>query len=130
MNDPMQNPFGRLADEVAGLRVDLQQAFAWFKSCAGLATKKDLKELELKLTMNAQQLETLLNNQTTQIGKISKEQSDRFDALTAANQKLQELIENGEVTPAIEAAAAGVQTALDNLDAAIPDAVPTPPEPV
>lgn len=78
--------------------------------------------------MTPQQLETLLNNQTTQVGKIAKEQSDRFDALVAANKVLQDIIDAGGtgITPAIEAAAANVQTALDNLDASIPDAPPTP----
>lgn len=75
------------------------------------------------MAMTPSQLEALLNNQTTQINKISKEQSDRFDAVTAANKALQELIDaGGSITPAIETAAANVQTALDNLDAAIPDA--------
>lgn len=75
------------------------------------------------MAITPQQLEALLNNQTTQIGKIAKEQSDRFDALTAANKVLQDLVDaGGAITPAVEAAAAGVQTALDNLDAAIPDA--------
>ncbi len=73
--------------------------------------------------MTPAQLESLLNNQTTQIGKIAKEQSDRFDALTAANKVLQDLIDaGGTITPAIESAAASVQTALDTLDASIPDA--------
>jgi len=72
------------------------------------------------------QLETLLNNQTTQIGKIAKEQSDRFDVLTAKIKELTDLIDaGGTITPAVEAAATNVQTALDSLDAAIPDA-PTP----
>jgi multidrug resistance efflux pump len=75
--------------------------------------------------MDAKQLETLLNNQTTQIGKISKEQSDRFDKLSAEIARLQALIDaGGAITPEIEAAATNVQTALDNLDASIPDAPP------
>lgn len=68
----------------------------------------------------------LLNNQTTQIGKIAKEQSDRFDVLVAANKTLQELLDaagtGGTITEAIETAAVSVQTALDSLDASIPDA--------
>lgn len=79
------------------------------------------------MPMTPQELETLLNNQTTQIGKISKEQSDRFDVLTAKIAELQALIDaGGSITPAIEQASANVQTALDSLDNAIPDAVPTP----
>jgi multidrug resistance efflux pump len=73
--------------------------------------------------MDAKQLETLLNNQTTQIGKISKEQSDRFDKLSAEVKRLQDLIDaGGTIGPEIETAATNVQAALDNLDASIPDA--------
>lgn len=78
--------------------------------------------------MTNAQLETFLNDRTTQVNKIAKEQSDRFDAVVAANKVLQDLIDagGGGITPAIEAAAGTLQTSLDNLDAAIPDA-PTPP---
>jgi len=77
--------------------------------------------------MTAQELEVSLNNKTTQIGKIAKEQSDRFDAVTAANKVLQDLIDaGGAITPAVETASAGLQAAIDSLDAAIPDA-PVPP---
>jgi geranylgeranyl pyrophosphate synthase len=77
------------------------------------------------MAMTPQQLEVLLNNQTTQIGKIAKEQSDRFDTLSAKIKELQDLIDaGGTITPAIETAATAVQTALDELDASIPDAPP------
>lgn len=111
-----------LACALRALRVQLAAEAEHRRSCAALATKSDLKALELKLLMNASQLETLLNNQATQIGKIAKEQSDRFDALTAANKVLQDLITAGDLSPAIDAAAKNVQAALDNLDASIPDA--------
>lgn len=82
-----------------------------------------ISEMEKRMAMNNQQLEALLNNQTTQIGKIAKEQSDRFDVLTAEIKKLTDLIDaGGTITPAIETAATAVQTALDALDASIPDA--------
>lgn len=82
------------------------------------------------MAMTPQQLETLLNNQTTQIGKIAQEQGDRFDVLTARVKELQDLIDaGGSITPAIEQAATNVQTALDSLDASIPDQ-PGPPTPV
>ena len=73
--------------------------------------------------MTEQQLETLLDNQTTQVGKIAKEQSDRFDAVTAANKALQAIIDaGGTITQAVQDKAAALQSALDTLDAAIPDA--------
>lgn len=76
--------------------------------------------------MTPQELETLLDNRTTQLNKVAKEQSDRFDAVTAANKVLQDLIDaGGTITPGIVAAAERLGTALDSLDAAIPDA-PTP----
>lgn len=77
--------------------------------------------------MTPTELATLLDNRNTQVNKIAKEQSDRFDAVVAANKVLQDLLDagGGGITPAIEAAAAALGTSLDNLDAAIPDA-PTP----
>lgn len=82
------------------------------------------------MAMTNAQLETLLNNQATQIGKVAQEQGDRFDVLTARNKELQDLINaGGTITPAVEQAAANVQTALDSLDASIPDQ-PGPPTPV
>ncbi len=91
------------------------------------ATKQDLLEMEKRLMMTSDQLETLLNNQTTQIGKIAKEQADRFDTLTAAFNALQALIDaGGTISAKVETAAANVQAALDSLDAAVPDAPPTP----
>lgn len=90
------------------------------------AILRRLAEMERKILMTQDQLETALNNQTTQIGKIAKEQSDRFDALTETIRLLNEQIsQGGPVTPGVETAQANVQSALDNLDAAIPDA-PTP----
>lgn len=76
--------------------------------------------------MTPQELETLLDNRNTQVAKIAKEQSDRFDAVVAANKVLQDLIDaGGAITPAVIAAAERLGTSLDTLDAAIPDA-PTP----
>lgn len=86
-----------------------------------------LAAMEKIILMTSQQLETALNNNTTQIGKIALEQSTRFDALTETIRLLNEQIgQGGGVTPGVETAQANVQTALDNLDAAIPDAPPTP----
>ncbi len=93
------------------------------KSFSPSATRHDLHEMEKRLMMTSDQLEKLLDNQTTQIGKIAKEQSDRFDALTKAVADLQAIIDaGGTITPAVETAVANVQTALDSLDASIPDA--------
>lgn len=105
-----------------GLATSQQLEDVYQKLRQTLASKTDLEKVKTELLMNATQLEQLLNNQTTQIGKIAQEQSDRFDVLTAKIKDLTDLIEAGEVTPAVETAVAGVQTALDALDAAIPDA--------
>lgn len=73
--------------------------------------------------MNNEELGLLLDKMTEQSGKIAKEQSDRFDAVTAANRALQDIIDaGGVITPATEAKAAALQAALDSLDASIPDA--------
>lgn len=82
-----------------------------------------LAEMEQRILMTSAQLETALNNNTTQIGKIALEQSTRFDVLTETIRLLNEQIgQGGAVTPGVETAQANVQTALDSLDAAIPDA--------
>ena len=73
--------------------------------------------------MTQKELEVALNSQTTQIGKIAKEQSDRFDVLTKTIADLNAVISaGGDVTPEVTAALASTQAALDSLDAAIPDA--------
>ena len=73
--------------------------------------------------MTALELTLLLDDKNTQVNKIAKEQSDRFDAVTAANKSLQDLLDaGGGITPMIEAAAAKLGESLNNLDAAIPDA--------
>lgn len=75
------------------------------------------------MAMTPQELEKQLTNWPVQLNKIAKEQSDRYDAVVAANKVLQDLIDaGGAITPAIEAAAANAQTAIDNFDAVIPDA--------
>jgi len=72
--------------------------------------------------LTPQQLEDALDKMTIQTGKIAKEQSDRFDAVVAANKELQAIIDaGGTITPAVEAKAAALQAKLDELDAAIPD---------
>lgn len=97
----------------------------WFKSYCLPATKHDLEKLEKLITMTEQELSDLLDRQTTQIGKIAKEQSDRFDALTLKIKELTDAINSGELPAGLAEKATAVQAALDSLDAAIPDA-PTP----
>ena len=77
--------------------------------------------------MTQVELTDALNKLTEQEGKIAKEQSDRFDALTAKIQELTDIINAGEVTPEVTAALAGLQTAVQSLDDVIPDAPPPTP---
>jgi len=72
--------------------------------------------------MTQQELSAALDKLTAQVGKVAKEQSDRFDTLTAKIKELTDIIEAGEVTPEVATALASVQTALNTLDEAIPDA--------
>jgi hypothetical protein len=73
--------------------------------------------------MTQKELQTALDNETTQIGKIALEQSNRFDALTKTIADLNAVIAaGGDVTPEVTTALANTQAALDSLDAAIPDA--------
>lgn len=78
-----------------------------------------------KIIMTQTELSAALDKLTSQVGKVAKEQSDRFDALSAEIKRLTDLIEAGEVKPEVATALASVQTALQALDEAVPDA-PTP----
>ncbi len=100
----------------------MSSGWKWFTSRFLPATKADVEKLEKLIVMKEEELEALLDKQTTQIGKIAKEQSDRFDVLTAKIQELTDAINAGEVKPSLVEKATAVQTALDSLDAAIPDA--------
>lgn len=96
----------------------------WRRTHAGFATTQDLREMERRQLMTSQELSVALDSQKTQLGKIAKEQSDRFDALKIEIADLKRAIEAGEVNPEVAAKFADVQTAVDNMDAAIPDATP------
>lgn len=83
-----------------------------------------------KLIMTQQELAALLDTKTTQIIKVAKEQSDRFDVLSTRIKELEDAINaGGAVSPEVELAVTNVGTALDELDAAIPDAPAPPVEP-
>ena len=87
------------------------------------ATKQDLDNIERLIRMTQQELADGLLAIQTQVGKVAKEQSDRFDALSKTIADLQAVIEaGGEVTPEVQEALTGVQTALQALDDTIPDA--------
>lgn len=73
--------------------------------------------------MTDAELGVLLDKMTLQSAKISKEQSDRFDAVVAANKALQDIIDaGGAITQDTVDKAAALQASLDALDAAVPDA--------
>lgn len=79
-----------------------------------------------KIVMTQAELSVALDKLTAQVGKVAKEQSDRFDALSAEIKRLTDIINaGGDVTAEVTAALGNVQTALNSLDDAIPDA-PTP----
>ncbi len=87
---------------------------------------KDINHRLDKIIMTQAELSVALDKMTAQLGKVAKEQSDRFDALSAEIKRLTDLINaGGDVTAEVAAAITGTQTALDAMDAAIPDA-PTP----
>lgn len=88
-----------------------------------------LETIERKLIMTQQELSVALDGLTTKVGKVAKEQSDRFDNLSAEIKRLTDVIEAGEVKPEVATALANTQAALENLDAAIPDAPEPPPVP-
>jgi len=72
--------------------------------------------------MTQAELSAALDKLTLQVGKVAKEQSDRFDALTAKIKDLTDIIEAGEVKPEVATALESVQTALQAMDESVPDA--------
>ncbi len=101
----------------------------WFPS-----TKKDhrailneIAELKEIMALTQKELADGLKLVQTQVGKIAKEQSDRFDALTAKIKELEDIINaGGSVSQEVADAFTGVKAALQSLDDTIPDAPPTP----
>lgn len=75
-----------------------------------------------RIIMNQAELSAALDKLTAQVGKVAAEQSTRFDTLTAEIKRLTDIINAGEVTPEVTAALGNVQSALEALDQAIPDA--------
>jgi hypothetical protein len=84
--------------------------------------RNDLNKKLERIIMNQVELSAALDKLTEQVGKVAKEQSDRFDALTAEVTRLTDLINAGTVTPEVAAALTNVQTAMDRMDDAVPDA--------
>jgi len=85
----------------------------------------DVVKLLKQIIMNQQELAAGIKNLTAQQGKIAKEQSDRFDVLTAKIKALEDAINAGEVLPEVTTAFTELQTAAQALDDAIPDAPTT-----
>ena len=81
----------------------------------------------LKIMATQVELAAALTAVKAQIDKVAKEQSDRFDTLTARIKALEDAINAGIVSPEVTAALAEVQTALQALDDTIPDAPSLPP---
>jgi len=96
------------------------------KSCFQRVSNKDLDKKLDQIIMNQAELTVGLKTIQTQVGKVAKEQSDRFDVLSKEIQDLKDIINaGGDVTPEVTQAFADVQTALQSLDDSIPDAPPT-----
>jgi predicted XRE-type DNA-binding protein len=91
----------------------------------GPVNHQDVVKLLKQIIMTQAELAAGLKTIQTQVGKVAKEQSDRFDALTAKIKELTDIINaGGDVTPEVTEALASVQTALNELDSTIPDAPP------
>ena len=99
-----------------------QTEVRWPKSHSHLASKHDLEKLKKILLMKTAELAAALDTMTVQQGKIAKEQSDRFDAVTKALKDLTDSIANADVDPTVVTSLTALQAAADALDAAIPDA--------
>lgn len=106
------------------IALEIGIAIGWWlnRRSSRTATLSDLLLMEARLLMTQKELADALDKLTAQTGKVAKEQSDRFDSLSAEIKRLTEIINAGEVTPEVTAALGNVQSALDTLDQAIPDA--------
>jgi hypothetical protein len=123
--DELTHAVSLLARSVFGLTEQIKNESDRLTGHGHLATKHDLSEMEKRILMTQKELQTALDNETTQIGKIALEQSTRFDALTKTIADLNAVITaGGDVTPEVTASLAATQAALDSLDASIPDAPP------
>jgi methyl-accepting chemotaxis protein len=92
----------------------------------GQGVPKDINQKLEKIIMTQTELSVALDKLTAQVGKVAKEQSDRFDTLSAEVKRLTDIINSGgDVSPEVAKALESVQAALQSLDEAVPDA-PTP----
>ena len=91
-------------------------------------THRSLDKKLDQIIMTQKELATKLAELTAQEGKVAKEQSDRFDAVSAALKALQDSINSGDapVSQEVTDNLASLSTAVQSLDDAIPDAPPTP----
>ena len=91
-------------------------------------TNCDLDRKLDQIIMTQKELATKLAELTAQEGKVAKEQSDRFDAVSAALKALQDSINSGDapVSQEVTDNLASLTTAVQSLDDAIPDAPPAP----
>ncbi len=99
--------------------------FIFGTSGAGRKLRKALSRIEgiLQTSMATQaELAEQLRQLKAQQNKIAKEQSDRFDALTAKIAALEAAIANAPVTAEVENALTELKAATQALDDTIPDA--------
>ena len=92
----------------------------------GRPVKPTQRELLEKIMATQAELATDLRSLKTQTDKIALEQSTRFDAQTAAIQRLTDLLNAGTVTAEVQTALDALKTATQALDDTIPDAPANP----
>lgn len=121
--------FDRLKDltkAICALTCAVQEAGG--NETATRAILKRMAEMEKQIMITQAELAAGLKALQSQVGKVAKEQSDRFDALTAKVKELQDLIDaGGTINAEVESAFQEVKTALQSLDDVIPDAPVEPP---
>ncbi len=123
MKDDLLTAISSLVQQMQSDRKEKRREFEWFRSHFELVTKQDLEQTEKRIMITQQELVDGLNKIKEQVGKVAKEQSDRFDTLTAKVAELTAIIAaGGTIGDEAVTALAGVQSALDELDNTIPDA--------
>jgi hypothetical protein len=106
--------------------VEIKAVLEWLKSHANLATKHDLKELELKIMASQAELAAQLKANTEQAAKIGAETQTLLDKI---RDLLEQLANQSGVTPELQAAADALKAQLQVVDDLVPDAATPPPTP-
>lgn len=113
----ISNLVGALRDLTEQLRIECQ----WRKSRCELATKDDLREMEIRMAIKVSELKTEVAGLRAQVQKIWGEQQAKYDALVVKYDELVKTLENQEISEEAEAEVTAFKAELKAFDDTIPD---------